>query len=382
MEARDDIAPTGAPDGAARVFAAIDLGTNNCRLMLARARGEGFAIVDSFSRIVRLGEGLARNGYLLETAIDRTMQALEICAGKIERWGAIDQRHIATEACRRAANCDEFVARVAERTGLSLEIIPPREEARLALAGCLPLIEFRKPRALLVDIGGGSTEISWIATEGERSQLLDFISLPYGVVTLSEQIAEHYVNGRLPLERYEAIAAQVTERLGEFDARHGISAAVARREVQMIGTSGTVTTVAAINLGLRRYNRNLVDGTAITRGAINMVCRSLLAEDLAGLAANGCIGTERADLVLAGCAILEGVSKRWPVDPIGQTLRHEQGHQEERRRRSPRRRPRQDHPRQDRARAHRVADALAAAPAQRSFRRSRQARRLSLARGL
>ena len=316
MEARDDIVLTGVPDGATRVFAAIDLGTNNCRLMLARARGEGFAIVDSFSRIVRLGEGLARNGYLLETAIDRTMQALEICAGKIQRWGAIDQRHIATEACRRAANCDDFVARVAERTGLSLEIIPPREEARLALAGCLPLIEFRKPRALLVDIGGGSTEISWIATEGERSQLLDFVSLPYGVVTLSEQIAEDYVNGRLPLYRYEAIAAQVTERLGEFDARNSISAAVARREVQMIGTSGTVTTVAAINLGLRRYNRNLVDGTAITRGAINMVCRSLLGQDLAGLAANGCIGTERADLVLAGCAILEGVSKRWPVDPI------------------------------------------------------------------
>jgi len=316
MEARDDIVLTGVPDGAARVFAAIDLGTNNCRLMLARARGEGFAIVDSFSRIVRLGEGLARNGYLLETAIDRTMQALEICAGKIQRWGAIDQRHIATEACRRAANCDEFVARVAERTGLSLEIIPPREEARLALAGCLPLIEFRKPRTLLIDIGGGSTEVSWISTEGERSQLLDFISLPYGVVTLSEQIAEHYVNGRLPLDRYEAIAAQVTERLGEFDARHGISAAVASREVQMIGTSGTVTTVAAINLGLRRYNRTLVDGTQITRGAINMVCRSLLAEDLAGLAANGCIGIERADLVLAGCAILEGVNKRWPVDPI------------------------------------------------------------------
>lgn len=316
MEARDDIVLTGVPDGAARVFAAIDLGTNNCRLMLARARGEGFAIVDSFSRIVRLGEGLARNGYLLEAAIDRTMQALEICAGKIQRWGAIDQRHIATEACRRAANCDEFVARVAERTGLSLEIIPPREEARLALAGCLPLIEFRKPRTLLIDIGGGSTEVSWISTEGEGSQLLDFISLPYGVVTLSEQIADDYVNGRLPLDRYEAIAAQVTERLGEFDARHGISASVARREVQMIGTSGTVTTVAAINLGLRRYNRNLVDGTAITRGAINMVCRSLLAENLAGLAANGCIGSERADLVLAGCAILEGVSKRWPVDPI------------------------------------------------------------------
>ena len=316
MEARDDIAPAGVRPEAERVFAAIDLGTNNCRLMLGRARGEGFAIVDSFSRIVRLGEGLARNGRLLDTAIDRTMQALEICAGKIERWGVTDQRHIATEACRRAANCEEFVARVAERTGLALEIIPPREEARLALAGCVPLIDRRKPRAILIDIGGGSTEVSWIGTDEGGARLIDFISLPCGVVTLGEQIAEDYVGGRLPLSRYEAIAAQVMEKLAEFDARHGIAQAIARREVQMIGTSGTVTTVAAINLGLRRYNRSQVDGTPITRGAINMVCRSLLAEDLRGLAANGCIGPERADLVLAGCAILEGISKRWPVDPI------------------------------------------------------------------
>lgn len=316
MEARDDIAPAGVRPEAERVFAAIDLGTNNCRLMLGRARGEGFAIVDSFSRIVRLGEGLARNGRLLDTAIDRTMQALEICAGKIERWGVTDQRHIATEACRRAANCEEFVARVAERTGLALEIIPPREEARLALAGCVPLVDRRKPRAILIDIGGGSTEVSWIGTDEAGARLIDFISLPCGVVTLGEQIAEDYVGGRLPLSRYEAIAAQVMEKLAEFDARHGIAQAIARREVQMIGTSGTVTTVAAINLGLRRYNRSQVDGTPITRGAINMVCRSLLAEDLRGLAANGCIGPERADLVLAGCAILEGISKRWPVDPI------------------------------------------------------------------
>jgi exopolyphosphatase/guanosine-5'-triphosphate,3'-diphosphate pyrophosphatase len=316
MEAQDDIASADARPEAERVFAAIDLGTNNCRLMLAKARGEGFAIVDSFSRIVRLGEGLSRSGVLLEGAIDRTMQALEICAGKIARWGVIDQRHIATEACRRAANCDEFVARVAERTGLSLEIIPPREEARLALAGCTALMSANKSRALLIDIGGGSTEASWISTEGERPELLDFVSLPCGVVNLSETIADDYVDARLPLQRYEAIAAQVTEKLAEFDARNSIAAAIARREVQMIGTSGTVTTVAAINLGLRRYNRSQVDGTLITRGAINMVCRGLLGETIAGLAANGCIGPERADLVLAGCAILEGVSKRWPVDPI------------------------------------------------------------------
>ncbi|MGE0154519.1 MAG: Ppx/GppA phosphatase family protein [Reyranellaceae bacterium] len=316
MEARDGFAPAGVLQDPERVFAAIDLGTNNCRLMLAKARGEGFAIVDSFSRIVRLGEGLARHGRLLDAAIDRTMQALEVCAAKIERWGVADQRHIATEACRRAANCEEFVSRVAQRTGLALEIIPPREEARLALAGCTALIAPGRPRALLIDIGGGSTEASWISIEGGVPQLVDFISLPCGVVSLSEQIADDYVGSRLPLARYEAIAAAVTEKLGEFDTRHGISAAIARREVQMIGTSGTVTTVAAINMGLRRYNRSQVDGTLITRGAINMVCRSLLGETLAGLAANGCIGPERADLVLSGCAILEGISKRWPVDPI------------------------------------------------------------------
>ena len=308
--------PARGSDGTQRVFAAIDLGTNNCRLMLARAQGDGFAIVDSFSRIVRLGEGLARNGHLLDAAIDRTIEALAVCAGKIERWGVADQRHIATEACRRAANCEDFVARVAARTGLALEIIPPREEARLALAGCVPLIDSALPRALLIDIGGGSTEASWIASDGARPELIDFVSLPFGVVTLSEQLAGDYCDGRLPTERYDAIVSEVAGMLGEFDARHGISQAVASREVQMIGTSGTVTTVAAINLGLRRCNRAPVDGSLITRGAIHMVCRSLLAQDLASLAAHGCIGHERADLVLAGCAILEGVGRRWPIDPI------------------------------------------------------------------
>lgn len=316
MEARHPSAPSSGRAGAPRVFAAIDLGTNNCRLMIAKARGEGFAIVDSYSRVVRLGEGLGRSGRLLDTAVDRTMQALEVCAARIERWGVSGQRHIATEACRRAANCDEFVARVTERTGLHLEIIPPREEARLALAGCVPLIAVGPSRVLLVDIGGGSTEASWIALENGQPRLADFVSLPFGVVTLSEQIAENYEHGRLPRERYEAIVADVSARLADFDARHGISAAIARREVQMIGTSGTVTTVAAINMGLRRYNRNQVDGTSITRGAISAVCHGLLVEDLAGLAANGCIGHERADLVLAGCAILEGFCRRWPIDPI------------------------------------------------------------------
>jgi exopolyphosphatase/guanosine-5'-triphosphate,3'-diphosphate pyrophosphatase len=310
----------------APVFAAIDLGTNNCRLLVARAHRsppglparDGFTVVDSFSRIVRLGEGLAVSGRLSDAAIARTVDALFVCANKIDRWGVAQQRHIATEACRRAANCHNFVAQVAERTGLKLEIIPPIEEARLALAGCLPLLDPAYEDVLLIDIGGGSTEASWIERDGGNGvpRLVDSISLPFGVVTLSEQFAEHWQGGRLDPQRYGAVVQNVAEQLRPFDQLHGIAAAIARNVVQMIGTSGTVTTVAAINLGLRRYNRNAVDGTRIGREAVREACRALLYKDVAGLAAHGCIGSERADLVLAGCAILEGICSLWPATPI------------------------------------------------------------------
>jgi exopolyphosphatase/guanosine-5'-triphosphate,3'-diphosphate pyrophosphatase len=315
----------GRADGAP-TFAAIDLGTNNCRLLVARAHrsgnGDGFTVVDSFSRIVRLGEGLASSGRLSEAAIARTVEALGVCAGKIERWGVAQQRHIATEACRRAANCHNFVAEVAQRTGLKLEIIPPIEEARLALAGCVPLLDPAYRRVLLIDIGGGSTEASWIerypGANGAAGQphLIDSVSLPFGVVSLSEAFAGHWRGGRLDRQRYSAVMHDVAAKLQPFDQRHGIAAAIAQDQVQMIGTSGTVTTVAGINLGLRRYQRNVVDGTRISRMAVQAVCRELLEHDLAGLASHGCIGVERADLVLAGCAILEGICALWPASMI------------------------------------------------------------------
>ncbi len=305
---------------AAPLFAAIDLGTNNCRLLVARAHavpGSGFTVVDSFSRIVRLGEGLANSGRLSEAAIARTVDALHVCANKIGRWGVSQQRHIATEACRRAANCHNFVAHVAARTGLKLEIIPPLEEARLALAGCLALIDPSYEKVLLIDIGGGSTEASWIERDEDGApSLVDSVSLAFGVVSLSEQFAGHWCGGRLDRRRYDAVVQDVAGQLQPFDQRHGIAAAIARGQVQMIGTSGTVTTVAAINLGLRRYNRNAVDGTRIAREAVHEACRGLLDIDLAGLAAHGCIGPERADLVLAGCAILEGICALWPTTSI------------------------------------------------------------------
>ena len=300
----------------ASFYAAIDLGTNNCRLLVARAKGDGFTVVDSFSRIVRLGEGLANSGRLSDAAIARTVDALGVCASKIDRWSVVQQRHIATEACRRAVNCHNFVSHVAARTGLKLEIIPPIEEARLALAGCLPLLDPAYSRVLLIDIGGGSTEASWIEHDRQGVRLVDSISLPFGVVSLSEKFAAHWQGGCLDRQRYDFVVQDVGNQLRSFDQRHGIAEAIAQDKVQMIGTSGTVTTVAAINLGLRRYNRSMVDGTRIGREAVHEACRALLCNDLAGLAANGCIGPERADLVLAGCAILEGICALWPVNTI------------------------------------------------------------------
>lgn len=301
----------------APLFAAIDLGTNNCRLLVARAQGSGFTVVDSFSRIVRLGEGLARSGRLSDAAIARTVDALHVCASKIERWGVSQQRHIATEACRRAANCHNFVAHVAQRTGLQLEIIPPLEEARLALAGCLALIDPAYENVLLIDIGGGSTEASWIGRDEDGTPcLIDSISRPFGVVSLSEFFAGHWCGGRLDRQRYDTVVRDVAAQLRPFDQLHDIATAIGHGRVQMIGTSGTVTTVAAINMGLRRYNRNAVDGTRITRQAVHEACNGLLDNDLAGLAAHGCIGPERADLVLAGCAILEGICALWPAASI------------------------------------------------------------------
>jgi exopolyphosphatase / guanosine-5'-triphosphate,3'-diphosphate pyrophosphatase len=266
---------------------------------------------------VRLGEGLVAHGQLAGEAMARTIEALSICAEKIARWKVVGQRHIATEACRRAGNCREFVGAVAAQTGLRLEIIPAVEEARLALLSCVPLIDRARRQGLLVDIGGGSTEVSWleIAADGDV-RIVDLISLPYGVVTMSEDAAGHLQGERLPLAAYRAMVDRVAGDLAEFDRQHQIGERLRAGSVQMIGTSGTVTTVAAINLGLRRYARSRVDGTMIARTAIERVSAQLAAQSLDELAQNPCIGAERADLVLAGCAILEGIMSRWPAAQV------------------------------------------------------------------
>jgi exopolyphosphatase / guanosine-5'-triphosphate,3'-diphosphate pyrophosphatase len=296
--------------GAGSVFAALDLGTNNCRLLVARPLIEGgFRVIDAFSRIVRLGEGVSATGRLSEAAMVRTIDALRVCAVKIHRRGATHIRCVATEACRRAANCAEFVARVRRETGILLEIITEREEAALAFNGCAPLLEPGWPRAVVFDIGGGSTEVGWLGLEGAVPELLGWLSIPIGVVTL----AERHGSARLPETLYDAMVEEVAHLLRPFAVAHGIAEGIAAGRVQMLGTSGTVTTLAGVHLGLPRYDRNLVDGRYLDFAAIRRVSAALAAMECAERAGNPCIGRDRADLVVAGCAILEAMCRLWPV---------------------------------------------------------------------
>ncbi|MBX6324146.1 MAG: Ppx/GppA family phosphatase, partial [Rhodospirillaceae bacterium] len=305
-------ARTGAPAPRSdHVYAALDLGTTNCRLLIVRPRGpEGFRVIDAFSRIVRLGEGLSARDRLADGAMDRALEALRICAAKMRRRAVTRSRAVATEACRRAANCAGFIARVRAETGLEIEIISPAEEARLAFSGCVPLLDRSRPFALVFDIGGGSTEIGWMGLRrGRPPELLSWISVPVGVVSLTERYGGH----RVDPAAYRAMVADATAHLRTFDAGGEIAAALAAGGAQVLGTSGTVTTLAGVHLGLARYDRTRVDGCFLTAEALKGVTRRLAAASYEERVANPCIGRERADVVVAGCAILEAICGLWPV---------------------------------------------------------------------
>ncbi len=298
----------------AQQFAALDLGTNNCRLLVARPVGAGFRVVDAFSRIVRLGEGLSATGALSEDAMERTLDALRVCAAKIAARSVAAGRYVATEACRQAVNCEEFLGRVEQEVGLEIEIISSREEARLVVAGCGPLLHPRIPYAIVFDIGGGSTEVVWLRLarghDGRRRpQILGSISLPFGVVSLTDRFGGAEVSPAT----YRAMVAEATAALLPFERRHHILRHIRGGRVQMLGSSGTVTTLAGIHLALPRYIRALVDGSTLTFDQIAAVSGYLTGLDFAGRAANPCIGLERADLVLSGCAVLDAICEIWPV---------------------------------------------------------------------
>lgn len=299
----------GPPDRA-NTIAALDLGTNNCRLLIARPNCGGFDVIDGFSRIVRLGQGLVDTGELSDAAMRRAIDALAICASKVRRRRVHSARYVATEAARQAANCAGFLARVETETGIALEIISSREEAELTLMGCLPLLDPTVPYAVIFDVGGGSAEIVWLRMcPAERPQIMGWVSLPLGVVTLTER----HGGSDFTESEYEATVAEVQAMLQPFEECHRIRRQLEKGHAQMLGTAGTVTTVAGVHMGLRRYNRAIVDGSYLCFGDVHSVCRDLSRSSFAERVAHPSIGPGRADLVVAGCAILEAICRTWPA---------------------------------------------------------------------
>jgi exopolyphosphatase / guanosine-5'-triphosphate,3'-diphosphate pyrophosphatase len=295
-------------------FAALDLGTNNCRLLIARPRGDHFAVVDAFSRIVRLGEGLGASGRLSDAAMDRAVSALSICADKLMRRNVLMARSVATEACRRASNGAEFVNRVYRETGIKLDIISPQEEARLAVLGCHRLLEPGSSPALIFDIGGGSTEIALVDDSGSTPRTLDWISVPWGVVSLSETETDDYESAEARQKGYKRMKKRVLESFGAFAMK---AETLASDHLRLLGTSGTVTTLASVHLGLPSYDRRQVDGLQVEASSMMDICRQLADMSVQERAQLPCIGRERADLVVAGCAILEAIMHIWPAARVG-----------------------------------------------------------------
>jgi exopolyphosphatase/guanosine-5'-triphosphate,3'-diphosphate pyrophosphatase len=291
-------------------YAALDLGTNNCRLLIARPTGDGFRVVDAFSRIIRLGEGIAASHRIGEAAIVRAVDALSVCRDKMRTRGVLRARLIATEACRAAENGEAFRTRIAEQAGLELEIVDAATEARLAATGCTELFDPAAAGVILFDIGGGSSELVRLGRpNGERRgppkpDIVGWASLPVGVVTLAERYGGHAVSQ----QTYDAMVDEVAVFVEKFAASHpcGLDG------FHMLGTSGTVTTIAGVFLRLRRYDRRRVDGCWLSDTEITRVVAELMAMSFEERAANACIGPERADLVLAGCAILDAIRRSYP----------------------------------------------------------------------
>ena len=326
------VEPSASPHpGSGALYAALDLGTNSCRMLIARPRGSQFQVVDSFSKAVQLGHGLEASGRLSRAAMARTIQALRICQKKIEKHGVRHMRLVATEACRRAKNARDFIRQVRRETGLPLEIIQPEEEARLAVISCAPLVSTRTEQLLVVDIGGGSTELVWIdlsqvappdrpraimrlhqgfGAQGEgQARVVDWISVPLGVATLKDQFTDVEDDAA----RFALMSWFFEENLAKFSP---YNAQNPREGFQIIGTSGTITTVAASFLGLRRYDRAKVDGLSMTSAQIDTVIREYLSLGPEGRRTDPRIGRDRHSLIMSGAAILQALMRIWPTDRL------------------------------------------------------------------
>ena len=302
-----------------QAYAAIDLGTNNCRLLIARPSGDHFVVVDAFSRVVRLGEGLSQTGRLSDVSMERALAALHVCSDKLRKRNVHLARSVATEACRRASNGAAFIERVYDETGIRLDIITAQEEARLAVLGCHILLEQGTGPAMIFDIGGGSTELVLVDPQGTVPRIIDWQSVPWGVVSLTESIGPIADSAEARAAAYADMRARVDDAFAPFIERiaQARKTGVEQGNIRLLGTSGTVTTLASVYLELPHYDRSAIDGLVVPAEAMRDISRRMAAMSLAERVALPCIGRERSDLVVAGCAILESILDVWPATRLG-----------------------------------------------------------------
>ena len=294
-------------------YGALDLGTNNCRLLIARPTSDGFTVIDAFSKVVRLGDGLSQSGRLSDEAMDRAIAALAVCSEKLRRRNVSLCRSVATEACRRAANGRKFIERVRNETGIALEIIEPAEEARLAMLGCHKLLEPGDGPALIFDIGGGSTELVLVDQMSGVPKIRSWWSAPWGVVSLTESEGRHAIEGEDRLKAYNRMRERVRRSFDQFEAMLPKD----REDIRLLGTSGTVTTLASVHLALPSYDRRAVDGLHVPTDSMRAISTMIAEMTHEERAALPCIGADRADMVVAGCAILEAIIEIWPAKNLG-----------------------------------------------------------------
>ena len=312
---RTDKPATGWSARPGQAYAALDLGTNNCRLLIARPAGDSFTVIDAFSRVVKLGEGLAHSGRLSDAAMERTLQALSVCAEKLRRRNVYLARSVATEACRRAANGAEFIAHVREQTGIALDIISAEEEARLAVLGCQILLEPGTGPAVIFDIGGGSTELVLLEQGSGVPEMRDWLSVPWGVVSLTDTVGRVEGDAAQRRQRYAEMRQLVRSSFAGFAER--IAPAAQQGELRLLGTSGTVTTLASLHLELPQYDRSAVDGLIVPAQSMRGITERLAGMSPDERSAVPCIGRDRAELVVAGCAILDSILDIWPATRLG-----------------------------------------------------------------
>jgi exopolyphosphatase/guanosine-5'-triphosphate,3'-diphosphate pyrophosphatase len=298
-----------------QAYAALDLGTNNCRLLIARPSGQNFTVIDAFSRVVKLGENLATSGKLSNAAMDRTLAALKICAEKLQRRNVYLARSVATEACRRASNGVAFIERVREETGIVLDIISAQEEARLAVLGCHILLEQGDGPAVIFDIGGGSTELVLLEPGGKVPRILDWQSVPWGVVSLTDTVGRVEGPAEHRARQYAKMRQVVRDSFAPFAKR--IAPASKHPDIRLLGTSGTVTTLASLHLELPQYDRNQVDGLIVPSQSMRDISTRLSGLSPEDRSLVPCIGHDRSELVVAGCAILESILDIWPAERLG-----------------------------------------------------------------